>query len=511
MRYCFLVAYNILLNLAAMGTKEHIVVIGAGFAGLASACVLAKEGYKVTVLEKNDQPGGRARFWEKDGFKFDMGPSWYWMPDVFENFFALFGKKPSDFYDLKRLDPGYRVYYGKDDVLDVPAGMGELEKLFEDIEPGSSTGLRKFLEQAAYKYKVGMGEYVFRPSHSITEFIDFNLIKKSMSMQLLTSMSSHVRKYFKDPKLIKLLEFPVLFLGATPKDTPAMYSMMNYADLALGTWYPMGGMNEIVKAMVSIAESYSVDIRLNTEVTKIDVVNGRANTIQTTQGIFNVDFIIAGADYEHTDQHLLEKPDRNYTEKYWDSRTMSPSSLLFYIGTSKKIEGIQHHNLFFDEDFELHAKEIYKDPQWPSKPLFYVCCTSKTDAGAVPEGGENLFFLMPIAPGLEDDDATREKYFDVMMNRFEHITGQSIRESIIVKRSYALKDFKTDYHSFKGNAYGLANTLAQTAFFKPGMRAKHIKNMLYTGQLTIPGPGVPPALISGQIAAIEAMKVLKDN
>ncbi|MBD1392500.1 phytoene desaturase family protein [Mucilaginibacter glaciei] len=491
-----------------MDAKKHVIVIGSGFSGLASACVLAKEGYKVTVLEKNDQAGGRARVWELDGFKFDMGPSWYWMPDVFENFFALFGKKPADFYDLKRLDPGYRVYYGKDDVLDVPADMGALEQLFDSIEPNSSVGLRKFLDQAAYKYKVGMGEYVFRPSHNITEFIDFNLVKKSLSMQLLTSMSSHVRKYFKDPKLIKLLEFPVLFLGATPKDTPAMYSMMNYADLSLGTWYPIGGMNEIVKAMVSIAESYGVEIRLSTEVTKIDVANKLVSLIKTTQGDFTADFVIAGADYEHVDQSLLNKPDRNYTEKYWDSRTMSPSSLLFYIGTDKKIEGIQHHNLFFDEDFELHAKEIYKDPKWPSKPLFYVCCTSKTDPGAAPEGGENIFFLMPIAPGLEDDEATREKYFDMMINRFEHITGQSLRAHIVLKRSYALKDFKDDYHSFKGNAYGLANTLAQTAFFKPSMRAKHVKNMLYTGQLTVPGPGVPPALISGQIAALEAMKIL---
>ncbi|MFD0763900.1 phytoene desaturase family protein [Mucilaginibacter lutimaris] len=491
-----------------MDAKRKIIVIGAGFAGLASACVLAKEGYQVTILEKNDQPGGRARVWEKDGFKFDMGPSWYWMPDVFENFFAIFGKKPSDYYDLKRLDPGYRVYYGKDDILDVPANMQELEKLFEETEPGSSIGLRKFLEQAAYKYKVGMGEYVFRPSHSITEFIDFNLIRKSMSMQLLTSMGSHVRQYFKNPKLIKLLEFPVLFLGATPQDTPAMYSMMNHADLTLGTWYPMGGMNEIVKAMVNVAESYGVEVKLNTEVTKIDIADKKAKTIQTNNGRYNADFVIAGADYEHIDQHVLEQPDRNYTPKYWDKRTMSPSSLLFYIGTNKKVEDIQHHNLFFDEDFELHAKEIYKDPQWPSKPLFYVCCSSKTDPDAASEGGENLFFLMPIAPGLDDNDATREKYFDLMLNRFESVTGQSIRDDIVVKRSYALKDFKADYHSFKGNAYGLANTLAQTAFFKPSMRAKHIKNLLFTGQLTVPGPGVPPALISGQIAAAEAMIVM---
>jgi phytoene desaturase len=490
-------------------TSKHIIVIGAGFAGLSAACVLAKEGYQVTILEKNDQPGGRARIWEQDGFKFDMGPSWYWMPDVFENFFALFGKKPADYYQLVRLDPGYRVYFSRDEVMDVPANMNELETLFESIEPGSSIGLKEFLKQAAYKYEVGMGEYVFRPSHSITEFIDFNLIKKSFSLQLLGSMSSHVRKYFKNPKLIKLLEFPVLFLGATPQNTPAMYSMMNYADLALGTWYPQGGMNQIVKAMVSLAEELGVTIKLNTEVVKIDIVNKQVGDIITNQGVFEADFIIAGADYEHVDQHLIDKPNQNYKPQYWDSRTMSPSSLLFYIGTNKKVEGIQHHNLFFDEDFELHAKEIYTTPMWPTSPLFYVCCTSKIDKDAAPEGGENLFFLMPIAPGLHDDNSIREKYFDLMLDRFKHITGQDIRDSIVIKRSYALNDFKADYHSFKGNAYGLANTLAQTAFFKPAMRAKHIKNMLYTGQLTVPGPGVPPAIISGQVAAAEAIKALE--
>jgi phytoene desaturase len=489
--------------------KQKVIVIGAGFAGLAAATVLAKEGYAVIILEKNDQPGGRARIWEQDGFTFDMGPSWYWMPDVFENYFSLFGKHPADFYSLLRLDPGYRVYYGKGDTIDVPADLNALKALFEQIEPGSSKGLQEFLDQAEYKYRVGMGEYVFKPSHSVTEYFDFNLVKKSLSIQLLTSMSKHVRQYFKNPKLIKLLEFPVLFLGATPQNTPAMYSMMNYADLVLGTWYPQGGMNQIVKAMVQVAESYGVEIKLNTEVTKIGVQGKQATNIQTDKGTYKADFIIAGADYEHVDQHLIDKGHRNYTPKYWDTRTMSPSSLLYYVGVNKRVNNIEHHNLFFDEDFELHAKEIYTEPSWPTKPLFYVSCTSKSDSSAAPDGCENLFFLMPLAPGLHDDEALREKYFNLMLDRFEAVTGEQIRDHIVVKRSYAMNDFKADYHSFKGNAYGLANTISQTAFFKPAMRAKKISNMLYTGQLTVPGPGVPPALISGQVAAKEAIKLLQ--
>ncbi|WP_214072371.1 phytoene desaturase family protein [Mucilaginibacter sp. dw_454] len=494
-----------------MQPQKHIVVIGSGFAGLSAACVLAKEGYKVTILEKNDQPGGRARVWQQDGFTFDMGPSWYWMPDVFENFFALFGKKPSDYYDLKRLDPGYRIYYGKDDSMDVPGTRLELVHLFESIEPGSGVKLDEFLKQAEYKYRVSMSDYVFRPSHSLGEFLDFNLIKKSLKMQLLSSMRSHINRYFKNPKLRQLLEFPVLFLGATPQNTPAMYSLMNYADLVLGTWYPMGGMRQIVNAMINLAESLGVEVKTDTEVTKIEVTGNRATKVKTNKVDIDADMVIAGADYAHVEQKLLDEPYRNYTAEYWDKRTMSPSSLIFYIGLNKKIKGIQHHNLFFDADFEQHAKQIYTSPQWPDEPLFYVCCPSRTDITVAPEGCENLFFLMPVAPGLEDNKYIRQKYFELLLTRFESITGQSIRNSIVVNRSYAINDFKADYHSFKGNAYGLANTLGQTAFFKPAMRNEHVKNLLYTGQLTVPGPGVPPAIISGQIVAKEAMKYLKER
>ena len=492
-------------------SKSTIAIIGSGFSGLSAASLLAKEGHNVTIYEKNDQAGGRARTWSQDGFQFDMGPSWYWMPDVFENFYALFGHTASDFYALKRLDPSYRVYWANNELTDVPAKMPELKLLFESLEPGASGKLDIFLQQAEYKYTTGMGDFVFRPSHSILEYIDLKLISASFRLQLYTSLRKHVGFFFKHPKIVKILEFPVLFLGGTAKTTPALYSLMNYADLALGTWYPMGGMNEIVKAMVSIAKSNGVKIVLNTEVRHIRVKDGLAQGIETNQGFQQADVVISSADYQFTDQHLLDKPYQSYTPAYWDSRVLSPSSLLFYIGVNKKVPNIQHHNLFFDEDFGKHSDQIYKTPQWPEKPLFYVCCASRTDDSIIPENGENLFFLIPVAPGLSDTDDIREQYFNLIMDRFEHITGQSIRDSIVVKRSYAIKDFEKDYHSYKGNAYGLANTLTQTAFLKPKLKSKKVKNLFYTGQLTVPGPGVPPAIISGQVVAQEALLFLQSK
>ncbi len=485
---------------------KNIIIIGSGFAGLSAACFLAKAGHQVTIIEKNDQTGGRARTWEKDGFVFDMGPSWYWMPDVFENFFAHFGKKVSDYYHLIRLDPGYRIFFGKNDTLDVPADLSKLKQTFESIEKGSGKQLDAFLAQAEYKYKTGMGDYVFRPSLSITEFFDFKLIAQSFRIQLFSSISKHVRHFFSHPKLIQLLEFPVLFLGATPKNTPALYSMMNYADLSLGTWYPQGGMNQISKAFTSLAIELGVTIKLNEEVVQLKTTSGRVTEVITNKQTYTADSIIANADYAHVEKQLTPAEERNYSDKYWNSRALSPSSLLFYIGLNKPIDGLLHHNLFFDENFDAHAKEIYGEPKWPSKPLFYASCTSKTDPEAAPNGSENLFLLIPLAPGLADSEEMREKYYHILMDRLEKLTEQSIKEHVVVKRSYAMNDFVSDYHSFKGNAYGLANTLLQTAFLKPSLRSKKIKNLFFTGQLTVPGPGVPPAIISGEVVAKEVLK-----
>ena len=485
---------------------KKIIVIGAGFAGIAAATCLADAGYEVTVLEKNDGPGGRARMFKAEGFTFDMGPSWYWMPDVFESYFQRFGKKPSDYYNLVRLDPSYAVIFPQGEVVNLPAGTENVARLFEAMEPGSTARFHAFLEQAAYKYKVGMHKFVWKPSRSIREFMSLKLLADVTRLDVLQSFHSHIRKFFSHDKILKLMEFPILFLGAIPQNTPAMYSLMNYAEISMGTWYPMGGMHEIVKAMVKLAEEKGVQFRFGENVIRMEINAYHARKVVTQNTAYEADIVVAGADYHHIDADVLGDEHRNYGEKYWKSRVIAPSSLLFYLGVSQRVNRLLHHNLFFDEDFTLHAHEIYTEPQWPSKPLFYVSAPSKTDASVAPEGCENLFILIPVAPDLEDTEEIREKYYHMVMERLERFTGQNIRESVVYKRGYAHRDFKADYNAYRGNAYGLANTLMQTAFLKPTLKSKKVRNLFYTGQLTVPGPGVPPSLISGQVVAAEVMK-----
>ncbi len=492
---------------------KKIVIIGSGFAGLSAAAFMAKAGWEVTVLEKNSTTGGRASVLLSDGFTFDMGPSWYWMPGVFERFFNCFGKKVSDYYELQRLDPSYRVYWS-DDSMDVPADYNELKIVFEKLEPGSGVMLDKFMQEAAFKYEVGINKLVHKPGQSLLEFADWELVKGVLKLDVFNSIKNHVRKHFKHPKLRELLEFPVLFLGALPKDTPALYSLMNYADIKLGTWYPKGGMYKIVEAMTSLAKELGVKFYCNHEVIEIKVENGIAKNVlakniddQSSVQSFDADVVIGGADYHFIETKLLLPQYQSYSDKYWNKRVMAPSSLLYYVGLNKKISNVLHHSLFFDVSFDVHGNEIYTDPKWPSNPLFYVCAPSVTDNTVAPEGGENLFFLIPVASGLEGDtEELRDQYFDQILSRYENRIGQQIKDSIVFKKSFSVSDFKNMYNSFKGNAYGLANTLMQTAILKPGLRSKKVSNLFYTGQLTVPGPGVPPSLISGEVVSREVVK-----
>ncbi len=489
--------------------SKKVIVIGAGFAGISAATTLAQAGFEVQVLEKNEGPGGRARVFDAEGFTFDMGPSWYWMPDVFDAYFERFGKKTSDYYELLRLDPSYAVVFGEDDFVNIPAKKEDFAALLESLEEGSAARLEEFLEQAAYKYEVGMRDLVYKPSRSVLEFADTRLLGALLKMDVFTSIYTHIRRYFRHPKIIQLMEFPVLFLGALPQNTPALYSLMNYADIRLGTWYPKGGMHKIIEGMVSLAESMGVEFVYNAEVKDFGFQGKNIIEVHTKESIYRPDVVVAGGDYHHIEQQLLPKKYRQYGEEYWDKRVMAPSSLIFYLGIDKKLKNLLHHNLFFDTDFGKHAQEIYESPQWPEDPLFYVSAPSQTDPTVAPEGCENIFILIPVAPNLEDTTDIREKYYEMVMSRLEKLTGQEIRSHVVYKRSYAHRDFIGDYHAFKGNAYGLANTLMQTAVLKPGMKSSKVKNLYYTGQLTVPGPGVPPSLISGQVVAREIEKVYK--
>jgi phytoene desaturase len=490
---------------------KDVIVIGSGFAGLAAACYLAKEGKQVLVLEKNESIGGRASFFKEAGFAFDMGPSWYWMPDVFEKFFADFGKKPSDYYQLDRLNPAYKIFYGKNDEFQVPASTKELGELFETLEPGAAKQLEKFLKDAKYKYQRGINDLVNKPSLSLIEFANPLLLKDLFALDLLGSIEGLVSKYFKHPKIKKILEFPSYFLGATPNKIPALYSLMNYADLELGTWYPQGGMHEIIKAMQAVAIELGVEFQVNTNVQALNIEEGVVTTISTNKGVYEAKSIVAAADYHFVEQQLIVKEYRQYDEAYWDKQILAPSSLIYYLGFNKKIKGLLHHNLFFDKDFKAFGEDIYENPKWPEEPLFYACVPSKTDSTVAPASCENVFLLMPVAPDLEGNNEIHEKYLQMMLQRISDYTGETLSEKdIIYKQSFAHKAFKDRYNAYKGNAYGLANTLMQTAVFKPKMMNPKIKNLVYAGQLTVPGPGVPPSLISGKLAAELSLKHFKN-
>ena len=477
--------------------KQRVAIIGSGFSSLSAASYLASAGFEVSIFEKNATVGGRARQLKKEGFTFDIGPSWYWMPDIFEKFFNDFGKSTSDFYALDKLDPAYKIFF-KDEVITIGDSMEKICAEFERIEPGSSKPLRKFIDKAATNYDIAINNVVLKPGLS-----PFELVTPETALrvdQFFKTISGDVRKKFNNPKLISTLEFPVLFLGAKPSKTPSFYNFMNYADFGLGTWHPRGGMYEVIKAMASLATELGVKINTKSPVEKINVDKNSVSTLTINGKDQSFDIVLSGADYHHTET-LLEQPYRQYSEAYWDKKTFAPSSLLFYIGFNKKLKNIEHHNLFFDTSFETHAEDIYDNPKWPDDPLFYANFPSVTDTSMAPNNCETGFFLIPIAPGIEDTKAIRAQYFDIILSRFERLTNQKVKNNIIFKESFCVNDFIKEYNSYKGNAYGMANTLSQTAFLRPKLKSKKVNNLYFTGQLTVPGPGVPPSLISGKLAA----------
>ncbi len=478
--------------------NNKISIIGSGFSSISAACYLAKKGFDVTIYEKNKELGGRARQYEIDGFTFDMGPTWYWMPDVFEKFFADFGKKPSDYYELKKLAPAYQVYFDVDDSITIPDNFEKICEVFENVERGSSRHLIKFMKSAEENYEIAVKDMVYKPGVSPLELVTPKTIIRVT--QFFSTIRQQVRKKIQNKKLIQILEFPVLFLGAKPSNTPSFYNFMNYADFSLGTWHPVGGMYKVVEAMVSLAKELGVKFQTDANVSGIKVNNKKVKGLYVNDQYVESDLVLSGADYHFTES-ILDASYRQYSAKYWNKKTFAPSSLLFYVGFSEKLKNVNHHTLFFDTDFDTHAKMIYDNPSWPDNPLFYASFPSITDQSFAPKDKEAGTFLIPLAPGIEDTPEIREKYFDIIIERLEKLTNQKVKDKVLFKKSYCVNDFIKDYNSYKGNAYGLANILTQTAFLRPKLKSNKVDNLYFTGQLTVPGPGVPPSLISGKVVS----------
>ena len=477
--------------------SKKVIVIGSGFSSLSAACYLAKSGFEVTVLEKHSTPGGRARVLKKEGFQFDMGPSWYWMPDIFDTFFKDFDKSTEDYFKLHRLDPAYSVHFSDNRQITIGSGLEKIISSFEKYEPGSRHKLEKYMKSSHRNYQIAMSKIVYRPCLTIFDLLTRETILNAK--YFIQNIKKSVYRTLKNPDLRLVLQFPSLFLGAMPSRTPSFFNFMNYADFGLGTWYPEGGIGSVVEGMVKLAKSLGVEFKLNASVQQITAnYNGEVSGVIVNDSYLKTDIVVSGADYRHTEM-LLEKKYRMYSAKYWSKRVFAPSALLFYIGFDRKLDGVTHHALFFDVDFETHIQSIYSNPKWPENPLFYANFPTVTDSSIAPSKKESCVLLVPIATGLESDEKQHQRIFGQIMDRMESRFGLSLRKHILFKEVYSIDDFRRDYSSTEGNAYGLATTLNQIAHRRPKFKSKKLKNLYFTGQLTVPGPGVPPALISGKI------------
>lgn len=491
---------------------KQIVVIGAGVGGLSAAALLARDGHKVTVIERNDQVGGRARIWKKDGFTFDMGPSWYLMPEVFERFFGLFGEKVADWYQLKRLEPSYRVFYDQEAARDVSSTPEKLAALFDALEPGAGSRLEAYLKNAAYKYDIAMKEFLYREYRSVFDFLNRRMMVEGLKLKVLGNLDKEVSARFKDRRTRQILEYAMVFLGTAPRDAPGLYSIMSHVDLTQGVFYPLGGLSAVAVALRRLAERAGVVFELSAEVRRVEVAKGKAVAVlaerldekgqtsgQTLR--FPADIVVANADYAHVETALLPPEAVSLTKRYWEKRVVAPSMFVLFLGLDRELPRLLHHNLYFQEDWTRHFDSIFKIPGWPDKPCFYVSCISKTDPDMAPPGCENVFFLIPAAPGVCDSEAVRESYADMAISHLERITGETIRPHIKVQRIFSQRDFVADYNAYKGTALGISHTLKQTAVFRPPLRSKKVPNLLYTGQYTHPGIGVPMVMIAAELTA----------
>lgn len=483
--------------------NKKVVVIGGGIGGLGVAGLFAKKGYNVTVLEKNANLGGRANIFEHNGFRFDMGPSWYLAPDIFEHFFNLMGERVEDHLDLVRLDPSYRIFFRSDSTqLDIHSDIERDAATFDAIEPGAGEKLRAYLKQSEYQYGVATEHFMFKNYDTIFDFLNKRVATEGQKLSVFSKMHTFVSRFFQSQKLRQVMEYTMVFLGTSPYEAPALYNLMSHMDFNQGVFYPKGGFYELIKALCNIAEKNGVTLRANSPVAEIIVKNGEAKGVKLENGeIVDADIVISNADMWFTETKMLEPKWRTFSDRYWKKRVMAPSAFIMYLGVSEKLPNLAHHNLLFSEDWRKNFDDIYKDPCLPGEPSLYLCAPSVTDDSVADAGKENLFVLVPIASGLEIGESERESYADRILSLMESEMGlPGLREKIEYKRIYTVENFAADYNAFKGSALGLAHTLMQTAIFRPKNYSKKVKGLYYVGAGTNPGIGTQICLISAELA-----------
>ena len=499
---------------------KHVVVIGAGFAGLTSAVLLAKDGFKVTLLEKNQQVGGRARLWHTDGYTFDMGPSWYLMPEVFERIFNLVGVNRADYYRITRLNPAYKVFFenpGAAQSIDIPGSRDELAGVFEEFEKDGAQSLEAFLNDAAYKYRVAMSEFLYRDFRSPREFFNRRLMTEGIKLHVFRRLDHYVRQYFQNHRARKILEYASVFLGSNPVITPALYSLMSHVDLNLGVWFPEGGMGRVALAFSRLAQEQGCRVITGAQVSGVGISNGKITEVQYIQQSgdepedsrerlrIKADFVLNTADYHWMEHSILQKPYRSYSSAYWKKKIVAPSMFLAYMGIGRKLPQLAHHNLYFADKWEKHFDTLFESPKWPENPCWYISRTTATSSAMAPPGKENIFLLVPVAAGLDDGDQQRETFFEMMLDHVKKTTSIDLSADLEFRSLYSHRDFRSDYNSFKGSALGLAHTLFQTAVFRPSRQSRKLSNLFHAGQYTHPGVGVPMVIISAELA-VNAIK-----
>ncbi|MFP4362695.1 MAG: phytoene desaturase family protein [Spirochaetia bacterium] len=481
--------------------SKKVIVIGAGFAGLTSAALLARKGYQVTVLEKNKEVGGRARIYQEKGFTFDMGPSWYLMPEVFDEFFARFGKKREDYYTLKELDTYYQVFFSPDESVLITKDKEHNRSVFDSFEQDGGKKLDEYLEKAKYKYDIAMNEFLYKEYTSVFQFLNKKMIIEGTKLNIFSNLDKFVQNFFKDRKARQILEYAMVFLGNSPQNAPALYSIMSHVDLNLGVFFPEGGMGGVALGLQRLAEEEGATVLTGEPVTEIQTKKGKVSKVITSSNEYEADIVVNSADYPWSETKLLEKKNSTYSERYWKKKVLAPSMFILYLGIGHELETMEHHNLYFSEDWTEHFDMIFNEPGWPEDPCFYLSCITKTDPSFAPKACENVFVLVPLAPGLEDTDEIRQIYADKMIDHIERVTGEQIKDDILVKRIYSHRDFASDYNAWEGTALGISHTLDQTAVFRPAHKSKKVENLYYTGQYTHPGVGVPMTFIASQIVA----------